>query len=70
MCQFHQSSPDSHCTRQRICTLATPNGRITLRDNRLIEMYSETRSITEISDAQFDELLWDRFSITRPNPQD
>jgi N-hydroxyarylamine O-acetyltransferase len=30
------TSPDSHFTQKRVCTLATPDGRITLRDNRLI----------------------------------
>lgn len=35
-CDFHQSSPQSHFTRQRVCSLATPQGRITLSDRRLI----------------------------------
>ena len=35
-CRFHQTSPESHFTRGRICTLATPEGRITLSDLRLI----------------------------------
>ena len=36
MCQFHQTSPDSHFTRQTVCSLATPEGRITLSGMRLI----------------------------------
>lgn len=35
-CQFQQTSPESHFTRQRICTLPTRDGRITLSDLRLI----------------------------------
>jgi N-hydroxyarylamine O-acetyltransferase len=35
-CQFQQTSPDSHFTRQRICTLPTRDGRITLADLKLI----------------------------------
>jgi len=35
-CRFQQTSPDSHFTRQRICTLPTTEGRITLSDLRLI----------------------------------
>ena len=31
-CQFQQTSPESHFTRQRVCTLRTPDGRITLSD--------------------------------------
>ncbi len=30
MCRFHQTSPESMFTRLRLCTLATPTGRITL----------------------------------------
>ncbi|MEN9225407.1 MAG: arylamine N-acetyltransferase [Thermostichus sp. HHBFW_bins_43] len=30
MCRFHQTSPESMFTRLRLCTLATPQGRITL----------------------------------------
>lgn len=35
-CQFQQTSPESHFTRQRICTLPTRDGRITLSDLKLI----------------------------------
>ena len=28
-CLFHQTSPESHFTQGRICTLATPDGRVT-----------------------------------------
>ncbi len=36
MCRYHQTSPDSHFTRNRVCSLATPDGRITLSGMRLI----------------------------------
>lgn len=32
MCQHHQSSPDSHFTQNKLCSLATQEGRITLSD--------------------------------------
>src|SRR5712664_190814 len=32
MCRFHQTSPQSHFTQRRICSLATETGRITLSD--------------------------------------
>lgn len=35
-CHYHQTSPESHFTQKRICSLATPAGRITLSDWRLI----------------------------------
>lgn len=36
MCRYHQTSPESHFTRARICSRATPEGRITLSDMRFI----------------------------------
>ena len=36
MCEYHQTSPQSFLTQQRLCTKATPDGRITLNQTRLI----------------------------------
>lgn len=36
MCHYHQTSPESSFTQKRICSMATPEGRITLADFRLI----------------------------------
>jgi N-hydroxyarylamine O-acetyltransferase len=36
MCRYHQTSPESHFTRGRICSRATEEGRITLSDMRFI----------------------------------
>jgi N-hydroxyarylamine O-acetyltransferase len=36
MCRYHQTSPHSHFTKARICTRATPQGRVTLSGMRLI----------------------------------
>jgi N-hydroxyarylamine O-acetyltransferase len=35
MCAFHQSSPDSHFTHQRVCSLPLEDGRISLAGNKL-----------------------------------
>jgi N-hydroxyarylamine O-acetyltransferase len=43
MCHFHQTSPDSHFTQNRICSIAVPNGRITLADLKLITTKNGTR---------------------------
>jgi N-hydroxyarylamine O-acetyltransferase len=43
MCRYHQTSPKSHFTGQRICSMATTEGRITLADERLIETRGGTR---------------------------
>jgi N-hydroxyarylamine O-acetyltransferase len=36
MCHFHQTSPDSPFTKNRVCSLATAHGRLTLSGMRLI----------------------------------
>jgi N-hydroxyarylamine O-acetyltransferase len=36
MCHYHQTSPESHFTQGRICSRATPEGRVTLSDMRFI----------------------------------
>lgn len=36
MCGYHQTSPQSHFTRARICSRATGEGRVTLSDMRFI----------------------------------
>jgi N-hydroxyarylamine O-acetyltransferase len=36
MCHYHQTSPESVFTQKSICTMATPEGRITLAGRKLI----------------------------------
>jgi len=36
-CLFHQTSPESHFTQNRVCTKALPNGRLTISGMRRIE---------------------------------
>jgi len=36
MCHYHQTSPESPFTRKKVCSMATPDGRITVSDRRLI----------------------------------
>ena len=36
MCHYHQTSPESPFTRKNVCSRATPDGRITLADRKLI----------------------------------
>lgn len=36
MCRYHQTSPESHFTRGRVCSRATPEGRVTLSEMRFI----------------------------------
>jgi N-hydroxyarylamine O-acetyltransferase len=65
MCQFHQTSAESHFTQQRICSLATNEGRITLTGNLLKITNNGITTETEVSsEAEFESLLSNHFGIT------
>jgi N-hydroxyarylamine O-acetyltransferase len=67
MCHFHQTSPQSHFTQKRICSLATPEGRTTLSDRRLITT-AATRDERELAgEAEVAAVLRDRFGIEMGN---
>lgn len=51
-CHFQQTSPDSHFTQHRICSLATPTGRITLSDMRFIITQHGERKEQELTDQR------------------
>lgn len=65
MCLFQQTSPESHFTRNRICSIATPTGRVTLTATSLIVTEEDgARSETPVdSPAHFERLLEERFGI-------
>jgi len=46
MCFYHQTSPESHFTQNRICTRATHDGRITLSGMKMIVTRNERREET------------------------
>ena len=62
-CRYHQTSPDSGFTRGRICTLATPGGRVTLANRRLIVTEGGVRSERELDEAGARAALRTRFGI-------
>lgn len=62
---YHQTSPDSHFPRQRICSLLTPSGRITLSERRLITTAGGQRSERELPDeTAYRAALQVHFGIT------
>lgn len=65
MCRYHQTSPQSHFTKARLCSRATPEGRVTLSEWRLIttslDGEREERIIT--SQAEYESLLRHQFGI-------
>lgn len=64
MCGYHQSSPASHFTQKRICSLAMPEGRVSLSDLHLIVTRQGERveSLLESQQA-FAEALREHFGI-------
>lgn len=66
-CRYHQTSPDSHFTWRRVCTRATPDGRITLSGRRLIVRSAAGRAERELEDdASVREVLRESFGIMWP----
>ena len=64
MCQYHQTSPESHFTQKRICSLATSDGRITVSDMRFIVTRNGARDEqTLISTKEYEEILLKEFGI-------
>jgi N-hydroxyarylamine O-acetyltransferase len=65
MCRYHQTSPQSHFTRGRICSRATPDGRVTLGEMRLIITRNGEREERELTDEEeYAATLRERFGIT------
>lgn len=66
MCREQQTSPGSVFVRKRICSLALPDGRITLADDQFIETDLDGhRRIEAVDDAAWTRLLAERFGIQR-----
>ncbi len=66
MCEFHQSSPESHFTRGRLCSIMTGDGRKTLTEGKFIVSVGDARTETVVeTPSQFDEILFGEFQIAR-----
>lgn len=66
MCRFHQTSPQSHFTQNRICSRATPEGRITLSGMRFIVTSKEGRDERLLDAREYDDVLREQFGIVIP----
>jgi N-hydroxyarylamine O-acetyltransferase len=64
-CQYQQTSPESHFTQRRICTLALPTGRVTLSDLKLITTLDGHRQERVLeSEEEYRAVLAELFGIT------
>ena len=63
-CLYHQSSPDSSFTRASIISRATPEGRVSLEDGRLILTTNGQRSVRPLQERQeYQALLKEYFGF-------
>ena len=66
MCNFHQTSPESHFTRSKLCSIMTTNGRKTLTDKKFIETKDGVKSETNMeSEEEFYRILEREFGIEK-----
>jgi len=65
MCHYHQTSPQSHFTQKRICSLPTDSGRITISDMLWIETSRVTGRLERSleSPEEYATVLRERFGI-------
>ncbi|HBL31564.1 MAG TPA: acetyltransferase [Acidobacteria bacterium] len=64
MCRHHQTSPESPFTRKRLCSLALPDGRLTLSDGTLLTTRGGVREERVLADeAEQATVLRERFGV-------
>lgn len=67
MCHFHQTAPESGFTQRWICSRATPDGRITMANRRLIITRNSGREESVLTtDAEVRAGLSENFGIAFP----
>jgi arylamine N-acetyltransferase len=57
------TSPESHFTQKRICSLATRSGRISLSDLRLITTIGGKRTERLLTDEEYQTVLAEQFGM-------
>lgn len=64
MCNYHQTSPNSHFTCKRLISIPTNNGRITITGSKLkIKELELTTEMMLESETEFEKELWEKFKI-------
>lgn len=67
MCEYHQTSPNSHFTRGRLCSQMLEDGRKTLTEGRFVTSRNGHRTETAFDAATgFDDFLRREFGIAKP----
>ena len=63
MCQYHQTSPKSSFTQNTVCSIATPEGRVTLSGNKLIVTKNGEREERVVADGERQDALRQYFGV-------
>ena len=68
MCKYHQTSPESHFTRRRVCSRLTYEGRVTVSGTRLITTTGGKREERELAtEEEYAAALREHFGIMMPS---
>lgn len=66
MCRWHQTSAESPFTQRQVCSMLTPEGRITLSDTKLIWTRNGIREEHMLaSEEERSAILRDKFGVSR-----
>lgn len=69
MCHYQQTAPESHFTQGRVCTRATPEGRVTLTGDKLVVIRHGQRAEQPVADeAAFNAALREHFGLVLEAP--
>jgi len=63
MCEFHQTSKESHFTSKKVISIITKNGRKTLNNNQIKITDGDTERTIEFDEEQFEFHLKEYFDI-------
>ncbi len=63
MCAYHQTAPESIFTQKKLCTLFTPDGRVTLSDSKLIITRDGVKEERDIPQEEIPEILRRYFGV-------
>lgn len=63
---WQQTAPESHFRQSTVVSLATPTGRVTVSENRLIVTESGHREERELAEGEVPNVLRERFGIVLP----
>jgi len=68
--RWHQTAPEAPFTQTLVCTLAQPDGRITLAGESLTRTLGGTKTVTPVGSAdERQAILFDIFGIAEPTPE-